>query len=320
MAPRRHASRWRCTSSATTGSAAGSPRRCRGPPSAASQVRLLYDFVGCRDTPAAFFQRMRGFGVHVVGYHKYRFWRPRLWSLMRRNHRKTLVCDGRLAFTGGINISIEWVSQAEGGGGWLDAAIAIEGPAVTPIEATFLRTWNRRAPQPDAPRPRGASRPRRPRAWSGAGGDLQRRAARPIRDPARGAARHPREPAARAGGEPLLRPRSGRRCARCGPRPRAASTCGSWCRWPAIPRILDLRDAGGLRAAAGGGGPHLPQPGRHPHQGAGRRRHVRLASAATTSTTARWPTTWSWWSTSSIRPAPPRWGPCWSPTWRPARS
>jgi cardiolipin synthase A/B len=111
------------------------------------EVRLLYDFVGCRETPAAFFQRMRGFGVHVVGYHKYRFWRPRLWSLIRRNHRKTLVCDGGLAFTGGINISNEWVSQAEGGGGWLDAAVAVEGPAAARIEATFLQTWNRRAPK-----------------------------------------------------------------------------------------------------------------------------------------------------------------------------
>jgi cardiolipin synthase len=111
------------------------------------EVRLLYDFVGCRETPAVFFQRMRGFGVHVVGYHKYRFWRPRLWALLRRNHRKTLVCDGRIAFTGGINISDEWVSQADGGGGWLDAAVAVEGPAVAPMEATFLRTWNRRAPK-----------------------------------------------------------------------------------------------------------------------------------------------------------------------------
>jgi cardiolipin synthase len=111
------------------------------------EVRLLYDFVGCRETPAAFFQRMRGFGVHVVGYHKYRFWRPRLWSLIRRNHRKTLVCDGRIAFTGGINISNEWLATAEGGGGWLDAAVAVEGPAVADVEATFLRTWNRRAPK-----------------------------------------------------------------------------------------------------------------------------------------------------------------------------
>ncbi len=111
------------------------------------KVRLLYDFVGCRETPAAFFQRMRGFGVHVVGYHKYRFWRPRLWALIRRNHRKTLVCDGQLAFTGGINISDEWMSKAEGGGGWLDAAIQVRGPAVARIEATFLRLWNRRAPK-----------------------------------------------------------------------------------------------------------------------------------------------------------------------------
>jgi cardiolipin synthase A/B len=111
------------------------------------EVRLLYDFVGCRETPATFFQKMRGFGVHVVGYHKYRFWRPRLWSLIRRNHRKTLVCDGRLAFTGGINISIEWVSKVDGGGGWLDAAVAVEGPAAVQIEAAFLRTWNRRAPK-----------------------------------------------------------------------------------------------------------------------------------------------------------------------------
>jgi cardiolipin synthase len=110
-------------------------------------VRLLYDFVGCRGTPASFFQRMRGFGVHVVAYHKYRFWRPRLWSLIRRNHRKTLVCDGRIGFTGGLNIANDWVSLADGGGDWHDAVIQIEGPAVTVVEGTFLRTWNRRAPK-----------------------------------------------------------------------------------------------------------------------------------------------------------------------------
>src|SRR5215831_7249707 len=49
-------------------------------------VRLLYDFVGCRDTPSSFFHRMRDGGVHTIAYHKYRFWRPRFWTLMRRNH------------------------------------------------------------------------------------------------------------------------------------------------------------------------------------------------------------------------------------------
>ena len=109
------------------------------------EVRLLYDFVGCRDTPAEFFDRMRAHRVHVIAYHRYRFWRPRFWALMRRNHRKTLVCDGRVAFSGGLNIASEWVSVEDGGGDWHDAAIQVEGPAVAAIEATFLRTWNRRA-------------------------------------------------------------------------------------------------------------------------------------------------------------------------------
>ncbi len=109
------------------------------------RVRLLYDFIGCRFASPDFFARMRAAGVHTIVYHSHRLWRPRFWVLFRRNHRKTLVCDGKLAFTGGLNISDEWVSIAEGGGGWHDAVIQVEGPAVTTIEATFLHTWNRRA-------------------------------------------------------------------------------------------------------------------------------------------------------------------------------
>jgi cardiolipin synthase len=108
-------------------------------------VRLLYDFVGCLETPAAFFQRMRDGGVHTIAYHKYRIWRPRFWALIRRNHRKTLVVDGRVAFTGGLNIANDWVALSSGGGDWHDAVIQIEGPAVPVVERTFLRLWNRRA-------------------------------------------------------------------------------------------------------------------------------------------------------------------------------
>jgi cardiolipin synthase len=106
-------------------------------------VRVLYDAVGCRYTPASFFAGMRAQGVHVIGYHKLRL--SRIWALVRRNHRKTLVCDGKVAFTGGLNIANDWVSLADGGGDWHDAVIQVEGPAVAIIEATFLRTWNRRA-------------------------------------------------------------------------------------------------------------------------------------------------------------------------------
>ncbi len=108
-------------------------------------VRLLYDYVGCRDTPAAFFEGLRAGGVHTIAYHRPRFGQRRFWKLWRRNHRKTLVCDGLVAFTGGLNISDEWLEAEAGGGGWHDAAVRLEGPVVATIEATFLATWNRRA-------------------------------------------------------------------------------------------------------------------------------------------------------------------------------
>jgi cardiolipin synthase len=109
------------------------------------EVRLLYDSIGCRHAAASFFEKMREAGVLAIPYHPYRFWRPRFWTLIRRNHRKTLVCDGDVAFTGGINISDHWCPESEGGKGWHDAAVEVRGPAVATIEAVFLRTWNWRA-------------------------------------------------------------------------------------------------------------------------------------------------------------------------------
>jgi cardiolipin synthase len=108
-------------------------------------VRLLYDFIGCRSTSPTFFMRLRRAGVHTIVYHAYRFWRPRFWTLFRRNHRKTIVCDGEIAFTGGLNIANEWLSVEEGGAGWLDCAVEVRGPAVPVLEKNFLRVWNRRA-------------------------------------------------------------------------------------------------------------------------------------------------------------------------------
>jgi len=106
------------------------------------EVRLLYDSVGCRHASPTFFEAMRQSGVWAVPYHPYRFWRPHFWTLIRRNHRKTLVCDGQVAFTGGINISDHWSPEEEGGGGWHDMAVEVRGPAVATIEAVLLRTWN----------------------------------------------------------------------------------------------------------------------------------------------------------------------------------
>ena len=109
------------------------------------EVRLLYDFIGCRDTSPLLFTEMRNAGVHTIVYHAHRFWRPNFWRLFRRNHRKTLVVDGDLAFTGGINIADEWVCARDGGGDWRDAVVQVKGPAARLIESAFLDTWNKRS-------------------------------------------------------------------------------------------------------------------------------------------------------------------------------
>ena len=108
-------------------------------------VRLLYDFIGCRHASPEFFANMRRAGVYTVTYHPYRLWRPRFWTLIRRNHRKTLVCDGQVAFVGGINIADAWLPVSDDRAGWHDVAVEVKGPAVQVIEQTFLRTWNWRA-------------------------------------------------------------------------------------------------------------------------------------------------------------------------------
>ena len=108
-------------------------------------VRLLYDFIGCRHASPEFFANMRRAGVHTITYHPYRLWRPRFWTLIRRNHRKTLVCDGQVAFVGGINVADAWLPVSDDRVGWHDVAVEVKGPAVQAIERTFLRTWNWRA-------------------------------------------------------------------------------------------------------------------------------------------------------------------------------
>ena len=108
-------------------------------------VRLLYDFIGCRHASPKFFANMRRAGVHTITYHPYRLWRPRFWTLIRRNHRKTLVCDGQVAFVGGINVADAWLPVSDDRVGWHDVAVEVKGPAVQAIERTFLRTWNWRA-------------------------------------------------------------------------------------------------------------------------------------------------------------------------------
>jgi len=115
------------------------------------QVNLIYDSIGCLSTPFAFFQRLRDSGVQTLEFnpvHPLKVFRKRF--LTHRDHRKILIVDGTIAFTGGVNISRVYSKSPSGvshdatsQGSWRDSHVQIEGPAVAEFQKLFLDTWTR---------------------------------------------------------------------------------------------------------------------------------------------------------------------------------
>jgi cardiolipin synthase len=122
------------------------------------QVNLIHDAVGTLGTPAAFFQRLVDSGVRVLAFNPVNPLLARKeWSLNRRDHRKLLIVDGRVAFLGGINISSVYSSgsfsrrprrHAEADLGWRDTDLEVRGPAVAELQKLFLATWESQQGEP----------------------------------------------------------------------------------------------------------------------------------------------------------------------------
>ena len=114
------------------------------------QVSILYDSVGTLGTPEEFFERMRDAGIRLLAFNPVNpLTRFGHWQINHRDHRKILVVDGRVAFTGGINISSDYAnsslfrSRRRAGPdiGWRDTHIQIEGPAVAALQWLFMSGW-----------------------------------------------------------------------------------------------------------------------------------------------------------------------------------
>jgi cardiolipin synthase len=112
------------------------------------QVNVAYDGVGSFGTSASFFDRMRQNGIAVLEYRPLNPFAAKLhWTFSHRNHRKMLIVDGRIAFTGGINIAEVYASGPSSRGRneppeyWRDTDIELEGPVVAEIQRLFIDEW-----------------------------------------------------------------------------------------------------------------------------------------------------------------------------------
>jgi cardiolipin synthase len=102
-------------------------------------VHVLLDWAGSLKMDEALLQQMRDAGVRVERFHKPHW--SHLPRLNNRTHRKVLVVDGRLGFTGGVGIADQWRGQAEDERHWRDTHFRVDGPVVAQMQAVFLDNW-----------------------------------------------------------------------------------------------------------------------------------------------------------------------------------
>lgn len=104
------------------------------------EVRVIVDDVGSWGLRKRFIADLRSSGVQFHSFMEVRF--PRLTSKANyRNHRKILVIDGKIGFTGGVNIADRYIDGAKGIGPWRDAHLKITGDAVACMQVIFATDW-----------------------------------------------------------------------------------------------------------------------------------------------------------------------------------
>ena len=104
------------------------------------EVKMLYDDIGCMVT------LLGDYSVHLrskgIDAHKFNKVIPRMTvAYNNRDHRKILVIDGQISYTGGINLADEYINQIERFGHWKDSGIRIDGPATQAFTRLFLINW-----------------------------------------------------------------------------------------------------------------------------------------------------------------------------------
>ena len=104
-------------------------------------VRIVYDDLGCFFTlPRNYHEKLKQKGIKVFVFNRFK---PIVSSLQNnRDHRKIISIDGKVAFTGGLNLADEYINIVERFGHWKDSAIMIEGDGAWSLTLFFLQMWN----------------------------------------------------------------------------------------------------------------------------------------------------------------------------------
>jgi cardiolipin synthase len=102
-------------------------------------VKILLDAIGSATIGSDILHTLHDGGCQVAWYNPIHWYT--LGRFNNRTHRKSLIIDGRVAFTGGAGIADHWRGNARGPEEWRDMQVRLEGPAVTPLQAGFAHNW-----------------------------------------------------------------------------------------------------------------------------------------------------------------------------------
>jgi len=105
-------------------------------------VRVVYDAIGSIEASDRMFEEMEKAGVVVEIFRPVAPWRKRS-GILGRNHRKNLIIDGRIAFTGGVNLGDHWSRAEMGDKVWRDTHLRLEGPVAAACDDFFRETWKK---------------------------------------------------------------------------------------------------------------------------------------------------------------------------------
>ena len=103
------------------------------------KVHVLVDWVGSVKMDQNLLQLMEDSKVEILKYHPLHWYN--ISRMNNRTHRKLLVVDGKIGFTGGVGIADNWLGHAQDPEHWRDSHFSLEGPAVAQMQAAFMDNW-----------------------------------------------------------------------------------------------------------------------------------------------------------------------------------